>query len=299
MKDNGGRQKVVKVCLPYHGQLRGCGITLLAQLQEYGIPGYQSVVLRRPGTIIPFLRNDMVEQPPELAYDYLFFVDDDIGGTEQEMRRPIKCSADGQPIHLPMMIAWMKQILDYDLNICGGFYCNRRMPYVPLVSRSAGHLLGEEIVQPWLDHPTEGVHQVATIPTGFMAVKRTVFDVFKKEFAYRQKVIDRYKKERAESSGKLPKWLEEYLSLSEPKLYPPFWVDYRYNQLDQSWKCVGEDVYFCRESRRLGFKVYCDFSIQLPHETQSFVRPKEAATIYRGDLLKIQQEHLEKLNQRR
>jgi hypothetical protein len=274
-------------------------MTLLTQLQEYGLPGYQVVVLRRPGTIIPFLRNDMVEQPAELNYDYLFFVDDDLGGSEQEMRQQVECAVDGQSVRLPVMIAWMKQILDYNLYVCGGLYCNRRMPYVPLVSRSAGSYHGDEILQPWLDHPNAGVHEVATVPTGFMAVKRDVFDVFRKDFAYRQKLIDRYKKERARSIDQIPRWLDEYLSVASVDLYPPFWVDYRYNEVDSSWKYVGEDVYFCREARRLGFKIYCDFSIQLPHETESFVRPKDAVAMYGGELLKVQQERLEELNLRR
>ena len=239
----------------------------------------------------------MVDTPKGMDYDYVFFIDDDLGGEEEEMWSMETVRFEGKEIRLPIVIKYMKQILDHDLNICGGLYCKRTPPYLPLVTRVVSTIDGEDFTESWVDHPKKGLHEVATVPTGFLAIKKKVFDRFKQEFAWKQRIVDRYKKERATGEYRPPGWLDEYLEICTAQLLPPFWVEYYYNQFDKEWGCRGEDVFFCREAKKLGFKVHCDFAVQLPHMTTSFIRPDIFAEKYKDHMLKAQEALLKKITE--
>src|SRR3989304_9429554 len=96
----GSKPKVVKVAMPFYNGLRMPGQMLLEQLQRFGIPGYELFVTRTESTIIPFTRCDMIDTPPGIPYDFLFFVDDDIGGCESDMWEIVTARVDGQEIRL-------------------------------------------------------------------------------------------------------------------------------------------------------------------------------------------------------
>jgi hypothetical protein len=154
------------------------GMILNEQLIYYGIPGYNIHIFKQQSTIIEFARNDLVNVEPDLDYDFVFFIDADIGFDKDTMTI---LGIDG----IPIMIKKMKQILDHDLFICGGYYTMRAPPHLPNV---LAHLEGD-VYSPILKPPSEGVYEVGALATGFLCIKKVVFDKFKaKNQEIRQKI---------------------------------------------------------------------------------------------------------------
>lgn len=254
--------------MPYYRALREPGQILADQLQQFGIPGYQVGIKRQQGTIIHFTRSSMVEEGSK--FDFTFFVDDDIGGPMADMWQMFDVRVDGHGYEVPLMIKYLKQILDHDLNICGGVYPQRASPYLPTITKAIGFKDGREVRRLWIDQGMTGVKEVATCATGFLCIKQKVIDALADEFARRQQVVHRFNQQRALNSERFPDWLDEYLEIARPEITPPFWVGFERDPVTAQYTYLGEDVWFCLRARELGFKVYADFDVQLGHMSTVF-----------------------------
>ncbi|RJX21809.1 MAG: hypothetical protein C4570_02045 [Ammonifex sp.] len=275
----------VKVCIPYYESLPEPAVMLNEHLIRSGIPGYLVILSKRQTAIITFSRNELADANDGFDYDYIFFVDSDVGYSEEEMNRPVQLNFDGRKIVVAKIIAQMKQILDHGLNICGGFYCSRKAPYAPMVfKKNPADPMGYVSIA---DFPDSGVHEIDAIGTGFLCIKRPVIEAFHSRARERLAMAENARKavqligEALEGQPEKKQHLSriaEYIETANPGAYPPFWLDAFYQPEKRAWRNVGEDIYFCREAQKMGYKLYCDFQIQLGHMTTRFIKPE----IYKG-----------------
>lgn len=268
---------LVKIQIPYYDSLPASMMEICEHItMGNSIPGYQVALTRKETTIITFGRNELIADPPGIDnWDYLFFLDDDMGFDNETLRSAVYVDWNGQSFEVPMFIGLMKKILDHDLNICGGLYCQRGTPYMPQVFKT---LTPEHTDGPWInmvDPPESGVHEVDAIATGFLCIKRRVFKAFDREFERRHNVTKEYRAwlEKQENLDAIPPEVQRYLGVSRPDLHPPFWHDYIIDPTKKTWVNVGEDIFFCKEAKKLGFKIYCDFDVQLGHLANKWVTP--------------------------
>jgi len=277
------RKPKVKICIPYYESLCPQIVELGEQLITGGIPGYDAALWRKEGTIIQFLRNQAIDDTPELDWDFLFFIDDDIGFPIEDFRKTTIVWHDGKQYEIYYMVALIKQILDHNLNICGGYYTARANPYLPLVYKRLDPNLLEG---PWiqiLKPPDKGMVEVDAIATGFLCIKRNVFEAFEQRRQKTIKIRDEFEKWKAENLDKIPPEVQKYLSVCKPEINSPFWIDSIYDPTNQKWVDVGEDIYFCREAQKLGFKIYCDFSVGLGHLTHKYQTPEAYKHAFMAD----------------
>ncbi|MEW6014163.1 MAG: hypothetical protein AB1690_02450 [Candidatus Zixiibacteriota bacterium] len=278
----------MKICIPYYDSLPQQMIEFRDVLLNGGIPGYQIMVDTQEGALIHFLRNEFVTDTPQLQWDFLFFLDDDMGFQKEEFRSNTVVDFEGKKLALPYMLELMKRILDHNLNICGGLYCQRGAPYLPQVFKLA---IPDRQEGPWiniLNPPDEGVLEVDAIGTGFLCIKRQVFDAFSAEHERRliiKRNYENFLKDNPEVLRGLSEELKKYLEIAKPQINPPFWFDHVYDPTRGTWGDVGEDIYFCREAQKLGFKIYCDFSVQLGHMTLSYRTPAQYKYAFMKDQL--------------
>jgi len=265
----------VKICIPYYGGLPSVCVYITEEIIGRGIPGYSVDIVKKESTIIQFARNEMINEGLHHSqYDVLFFLDSDMGFEFEEMGKR-------DSLGLCRPVSLIKKILDNDLDICGGLYCQRKAPHRPLVFKWSPFNY-TAAWEHWFDYPEGGVHEVDGIATGFLAIKSKVFRAFEEDNHKKEEILKAFKKE--DISG-LPPAVRDYLGIVKPTIYPPFWLDNTYNKLDDDYMKVGEDMYFCREAQRLGFKIHCDFSVQLGHETKKMITPQQYVHAYRAQLL--------------
>jgi hypothetical protein len=228
------------------------------------------------------------------------FIDDDVGHHPQTMAemRAVR-TRSGALLDVPLMLYQMKTILDHDLNICAGYYCARRPPHRPLVFRKVekdGHVMWTHINEP----PKSGVEEVDAVATGFLCIKREVFQRMQEEFDRRLKITEKYrewwnKEQSQELKTALPADVSDYLTVCKPDLHPPFWMDYVYDPFHEQWKPIGEDIYFCREAQKLGFKIYVDFSVELGHKSDIMITPAHYRHSYQEDAIEAEKSFLRKM----
>lgn len=282
------RRPIVKVCIPYYDSLPQQMIEFRDMLLNGGIPGYQIMLDTQEGALIHFLRNEFVTDTPELKWDFLFFLDDDMGFPTEQFRSKTIIDFEGKKLGLPTMLEMMKRILDHNLNICGGLYCQRGAPYLPQAFKLT---FPDRPEGPWtniLNPPDEGVLEVDAIGTGFLCIKREVFDAFALDHENRTAVKSQYDelvKNNPSAIESLPIEVKQYLEICHPQISPPFWFAEIWDPTRETWGNVGEDIYFCREAKRLGFKIYCDFSVQVGHLTKQYRTPAQYKYAFMKDQL--------------
>lgn len=280
--DLGKKKKpVVKIAIPFYDHLPEQCIFWLENMFSQGMPGYDVFVVKRHSTIIQFARNELVVEPKQLDWDFLFFIDDDVGFLPQE-------AGERDLNNLVKPISLMKVILDHNLDICGGLYCSRGKPYPPLIFKelSAIDKNNNPIYTHYLDYPLDKLIKVDAIGTGWLCIKKRVFDKFDEEMARREKVRDNYLDWSKKNAEKLQKPLREYLNISKAEINPPFWLDLVWDESKGEYAKVGEDIYFCREAKKLGFDIWCDTRVKLGHETKIMITPDDYQRYYKDDLLK-------------
>jgi glycosyltransferase involved in cell wall biosynthesis len=298
---SGAKLPRVKIAVPFYDSLPVKMVELIEQIIMGGIPGYRAAVIRKESTIIQFARNELVDEPPSLEYDYLFFIDDDMGYDEERFRSQVDVDVNGKTYKVPYVISLIKRIVDHDLDICAGYYTQRCAPHMPLVYKK---LYPGTNDGPWvhvLDPPADGVHEIDAVATGFLCIKRRVIDAFKEEFKKREAILRRFQ-EWCGTDGKaaafkrldIPLEVIQYLHICKPDLHPPFWVDTLWDPSQNKWVNVGEDIYFCREAQRLGFKIHCDFGVGLGHETRKWITPEQYVHAYKEQTIKSHLEWCEK-----
>ena len=260
-------EPVVKVGIPFYGGIPASMSQLMAELLVQGLPGYKVLVTTHQSALLTHARNHLIEEPEGIHFDYLFQIDSDMGfqgDVPQFDERGL----------VPMAAA-MKRILDRRLDICGGLYVRHEAPHTPHIYRWARDAEGNRLgtFQAILDFPEDQVIEVDAVGTGFLCVKRQVFYAMGKELQRRIKVAQRFEEWRKEQTADLPKELTEYLDISQAQIHKPFWLDHFYDPIAHKWTMMGEDMFFCREAQKLGFKIHCDTGARIGHKTDWYVDP--------------------------
>ena len=279
-----GRKKapIVKICVPYYNNVPIEMMEIWEHLHMKGIPGYKVMLTRQVSTIITFARNQLVEEPPQLPWDFVFFIDDDMGFEEQLRRSMVVVEHEGVEYKVPYMVGEFKKILDHNKDICGGWYCQRSDPHAPLVF----DLMDENNQEgPWVHcfyTPNEGLQKVDALATGFLCIKRTVFDAFKERWGQRLNIRDNYLDWlKANDLKSLPFPVREYLEkCARADMFEPFWIDRIYDRTQDKWLNVGEDIFFCREARKMGFDIWVDWSVMVGHLTRLYFHPETYREAY-------------------
>ena len=283
---------IVKICIPYYESLPSEMMELCQQIIMGGIPGYRAALWHKQGTIIQFMRNEAIYDTPELDWDFLFFIDDDLGFQSEAFREKVIVDDAGKKYEVYYMVSLIKQILDHDLNICGGYYCQRNNPYLPLVFKK---LYPDLPGGPWVNivrPPDKGVIEVDGLATGFLCIKREVFDAFESRRLENLKIAAKFEKWR--KNNPICPEIEEYLNICKPMIDSPFRTDNIYDPSKDKWVDIGEDMYFCGEAQKLGYKIYCDFSVQLGHMVKKYQTPAQYKHAFMQDQIEGHLEWAEK-----
>jgi len=282
----------VKIAVPFYDSLPET-FTMFAENMVYcGIPGYHVVLTKKHSTIIQFARNELMREPEGLEWDYLFFLDDDLGFTHKQLCTRVPVShPDGRVEEIPLMNALMKRILDNGKLICAGWYCQRGGDHLPLVFdeyRSDGEIMYLHR----LDPPKDGLESVGAVATGFLCIHRDVIRAFDRQRDERIVINKRFKAWREQNPDyALPAELRDYIDrCAKPDIRPPFWLDETFDATKQQWQAVGEDVFFCREAKKLGFEIWVDWSCWLGHEMKMFMTPDLYRANNMPDMLKSRDE---------
>jgi hypothetical protein len=256
---------------------------LIEQLQAIGIPGYRTIMRKNNSTVIVLTRNDMIVDAPNINYDFLFFIDDDVGFPLDEMNTMYEVEGpNDRIIAVPKMIYLIKRILDHNKDICAGYYCGRSRPHLPMVFKfdRGSDTLYEHILEP----PESGLHEVDSVATGFLCIKKKVFEKFREQFETRVKAGRQFEQwKEANGLKKLPKPVREYIEASRLNIFQPFWLDYVYDPFYDQWRHMGEDTFFCREAKRLGFKIWVDFDVNVGHQYERFITADQYRYAYMNE----------------
>lgn len=138
-----------------------------------------------------------------------------------------------QLVFLDVDVSWtpkdLGKLMDYDRDIVAGVYPRRAddQPY------PVKQLPGER----WSD--SEGLVEVEGVPTGFLKIKRRVFETLLREAKHHRSSDDPLFRDT------IPIIFERALS---------------------GWTRVGGDIEFCRKARAAGFKIYVDPMMCLGHQ---------------------------------
>lgn len=285
----------VKVCIPYYQGIPSRMVQLIQHLSAHEIPGYNTALIMKQTTLIHFARNEMVDEPPDQDWDFLFFLDSDMGFESATFNQPVEVWERGKKFIVPYMISLMKRLLDLRLNIVGGLYCQRSAPHLPLVFKKAKKGDPYSANMNWVNLPDGGVHEVDAVATGFLCIHKSVFKAFAERQKERREALRLFQNWKTpEGIAQLPREIQDYLSICKPDIAPPFWCDYWHEELTGVDHKVGEDVYFCAEAQKLGFKIYCDIGVAVGHESQVYVTPDHYRNTYMDDMVARHQKWTEK-----
>lgn len=289
LTQNTNAYPIVKVCIPFYRSVANPTMSLIDFLNTRGIPGYRVATVRRETTIIHFSRNELVAEPKGFTWDYLFFIDDDTG----YLPEPGNQDKDG----VPKPIAMMKKILDHRLDICGGLYVSRGKPHPPLIYKKMPLGNGGSKTQTYhhiYDYPENEVIEVDGIGTGWLCIKHDVFYKIEQDRIRRNKAHNRYLQWLKDNPGafeELPSKVQRFLEEAKPDVTPPFWVDYIFDEYageKGEWANVGEDIHFCKQAQKSGFKIYCDTSVQPGHQMIQMMTPSMYKYAYMSDAVEME-----------
>lgn len=201
----------------------------------HGGPGTFIAVPAYDGISAPFvasLHRSLCELPHRLDMEIFSgncHVDD---GRNRLVRDFLETDCE-QLVFLDVDVAWqpadLKKLIEYERDIVAGVY-PRRADEQPFPVKP---LPGER----WSD--TDGLVEVAGVPTGFLKVRRGVFETLSGAAAHHRSSDD------APGRRTIPIIFERALN-----------GDSR----------VGGDIEFCRKARAAGFKVYVDPMMELGHQ---------------------------------
>lgn len=157
-------------------------------------------------------------------------------------------------------------LMDRDLPIVGGLYIARREPYLPQIYTTAQP--GEGLAPPFstvittprdlywpiteYDSSSQGVMEVDAIGAGCLMVKREVFEKLAANHAAvdaaLNDILEDLRSTLSEAHYAIAK---EHIRMMDP------WFEFLNDE--------GEDLYFCRQARRAGYKIHCDLSVKCRH----------------------------------
>lgn len=294
-----GGPKKVRIAFPFYRDLPKACVALREQLMHVGIPGYEVHMLMRDTAVIVFGRNELRESPPPAAlpYDYLFMIDTDTMLSHEDVMTKQSEPLPGFPNGLPLVISWMKKILDHQLDICGGLYVARQPLHLPHVYEhhpyNPGHYWNK------LDFAEGELIECDALGTGFICIKREVLDRIDQLAEENQEKWRRAEVALETLSKTVPcseevRSLRECLEVCRPNVYPAFWIDRYFDPLEKKWKFVGEDIYFCRLAKSLGFRIFCDTSVQLGHQTDFYATYAHFKASYWDEAHEVRKAYLKK-----
>ena len=158
--------------------------------------------------------------------DYLMFIDSDIHFHRWQIQR----------------------LREHNKGIVGGVYLKKKLPYQPVCNNKIG---------------SEGdLTIMREIGTGFMMIRRDVFEAMKEAFPERK-----YKPYPHERQS------ENYYNFFDVG------VD------DDNGYYLSEDYYFCKLARQLGFNVYLDQEILVEHSGRMMYPTKDESLVQGTDVL--------------
>jgi hypothetical protein len=206
----------------------------MAVRRDLGLRGIAHNIMTNECSVISASRNQLSESfMNRVDADYLFWLDSDIEFPPYGLYR----------------------LISRDLDIVGGVYYRKEATARPLVMR----LQEDNMFTTILDFPTDRVFECDGIGTGFLLIKRKVFEAF------------------------TPEAIKE--------LGPPFGIGYGPTGMEE-----GEDLSFCRRAQKLGFKIWADPTVPLKHVgrfgygreqfelAREFEKWKEKAHAYDNDI---------------
>ena len=180
-------------------------------------------------------RNDSVNVAREAGADWLFFVDDDMVFDED----------------------MIYNILRHNKDVCGALCVRKIFPYNPTVGIEVKDQPG--IYTQICNFGDDVLYECDATGCAFLAIKMHVFDKLKKpffampptrlvlrEWAYEEalKQIEEALPDQGDCQGDIALTLEEMKT--------------KLNKADETLTVSGEDVYWCRNVQKAGFKIYVD-----------------------------------------
>jgi len=166
-------------------------------------------------------------------------------------------------------------LMDRNLPIVGGLYIARREPYLPQIytmNDTEGYtavLPGSQttpraVYWPVIDYDNEsaGVMEVDAIGAGCLLIRREVFEhldaLQKVDDKHLHAILERLRAHPASPGNPEGLTQDEYDLLHEHvRVMDPWW---------EFLTDEGEDMYFCRKARAMGYKVYVDLSVKCVHQ---------------------------------
>jgi glycosyltransferase involved in cell wall biosynthesis len=215
------------------------------KLKEFGMPVYFSQLTNE--SLIPRARNELVRKFLDAGHDYLMFIDADIGFHPMAIPELIASDRDIVcGIYPKKEVFWhgvekaAKEGKDNLIDYSGAFVFN-------MVKNEEGVVETDDT----------GVLEVRHGGTGFMLIKRTVFDQLKS-------YVPTYRV----SSHRNPE-TNEYIK--------PLSHEFFATSIDSTGALLSEDYHFCELWRKHGGKVYAHPFIKLQHV---------GTYVYEGDIVK-------------
>lgn len=186
-------------------------VSVFNNLKELEKDGHMlNFYLQTKGCYIDLNRNRIVDEFLKDGFTDLIFVDSDVA-----------FEADA-----------MKKLVDRDVQIVGGIY-----PYRELCDKGYPVDIKTDLNKYPVVNADEKLVECAHIPTGFMRIRRDVFDVLAEKYP-----------ENHDDEGRSFHFRTGLLFRDKG--------DHKY---------YGEDVYFCKICNEAGIKVYCDPTIEFIH----------------------------------
>jgi len=215
------------------------------KLKELGMPVYFSQITNE--SLIPRARNELVRKFLDGGHDYLMFIDADIGFHPMAIPELIATDKDIVcGIYPKKEVFWYgieraaKAGKDNLIDYSGSFVFN-------MVKNEEGYVETDEM----------GALEVRHGGTGFMLIKRTVFDQLKS-------YVPTYRT----SSHRDPE-TNEYIK--------PLTYEFFATSIDHTGALLSEDYHFCELWRKHGGKIYAHPFIKLQHV---------GTYVYEGDIVK-------------
>lgn len=226
----------VAVCIPSTDTWKAKTATDVSALCAYSIAaGIQLFLCNLQGSMISNSRNGIVELALQEKCDYLLWIDSDMSFPPDALMR----------------------LLKHERDIVGATY-NKKVPPFETLGKFAG-------TKP--DGPiTGGLYEALLLPGGMMLVKAEVY----RKLGW-PSYAECYRWPGADGLASLKELLRNYLrdippddvlnSLDATPLGE--WIKTRFTlgEAEEPWLYLSEDLFFCRKSRRAGYKIYCDLDL--------------------------------------
>lgn len=210
-------------------------LKLVYSAQQVGV--LLSFIIRGGDSLIPRTRNSIVaEFMASEKYTHLLWVDADVGFEPDAFYRLLRADRDVAAGVYPMKkIAWPETLDDGVTNRAQFEARYTKFPFNPIAKKFR------------ID--TDGFIEVLDAPTGFMLIKREVFETMAAEYPDLKIVADRMAGLEA-IQDKIAAW------------------DYRFFDVmtEESGRYLSEDYAFCRRWQKLGGKIYVDAASNLTHQ---------------------------------